>query len=417
MTDPPSQKPSGLSGAALAGLAVLTFINLFNYVDRYVAPAVFESLKSSELHLTDTQLGWLMSGFLLVYTLTAPVFGVLGDLRKRPRVLAAGVALWSVATTLAGFARTYLALFLARATVGVGEAAYGTIAPSLIADYYPTARRGRAFAVFFAAIPIGSALGYVIGGFVDHHFGWRRAFFVAGVPGLLLAAATLFLADPERGAQDQTAPHAPERPNRAALRGLLRNRPYLFTVAGYAAYTFALGGMASWMPSFFTRVRGLPGAQGTVDFGALVVVTGFVGTFLGGWAGDALLARTRQAYLWLSGIAALVAAPLTVLALASPAPRVYWTSMAVAQVLLFASTGPINSTIVNVVSPGIRASAVALSIFAIHFLGDVWSPAIVGRISDASSLGTAVLVLPAAVFVAAGFWCYEAWRGEREGFA
>src|SRR5256712_11318870 len=154
-----------------------------------------------------------MTGFIIVYTLTAPVFGRRGDARSRGTLVALGVGVWRVATALAGFARGFPSLFLARATVGVGEAAYGTIAPSLLADYFPRERRGRAFAVFFAAIPIGSALGYVVGGLADHVVGWRGAFFVAGVPGLLLAALTLRLWEPPPGAPDEAgAPPSPGPP-------------------------------------------------------------------------------------------------------------------------------------------------------------------------------------------------------------
>src|SRR2546427_556082 len=177
------------AGRARQGLIVLTLINLFNYLDRFVVPSLLESIKKSELHPSDTKLFSLVPAFTVVYMLAAPVFGPLGDRRARPPLIALGVLIWSVATALGGFARSYATLFLARATVGVGEAAYGTIAPSLLADYYPRRYRGRVFSIFFAAIPVGSALGIQLGGLVDAHFGWRRAFFIAGVPGLLLAAS------------------------------------------------------------------------------------------------------------------------------------------------------------------------------------------------------------------------------------
>jgi MFS transporter, Spinster family, sphingosine-1-phosphate transporter len=397
--------------AARWGLAVLTLINLLNYIDRYIVPAVFESLRGSELHLSDTQLGLLMSGFLVVYTLTAPIFGRLGDTGRRPRVLAIGVALWSAATALAGAAWSYTSLLVARATVGVGEAAYGTVGPSLLADYFPERSRGRAFAIFFTAIPVGAALGYIIGGLVDQHWGWRQAFFVAGLPGLVLALLVARLPEPPRGASD-----APGRPSAApagaaaAYRSLAANRTYRLTILGYAAYTFALGGIATWMTPFLQRVRGLPGDAATVRFGGIVVLTGLVGTYAGGWLGDALQKRSQQGYLWLSGVATLFAAPLFYLALASPAPPVYWGAMIGAELLMFASTGPINSVIVNVVDPGIRATAVAVSIFVIHVLGDVPSPFLVGAISDRRSLDLAVLILPAAALVGGLVWSYAAWR-------
>ena len=414
MLDAPMTAPGStpLARSARVGLAVLTLINLFNYLDRWIVAALAESMKHSELHLSDTQLGLLMTGFLVVYMLAAPVFGWLGDRRSRTRLLGLGVGIWSVATALGGLARNYAGLFAARAAVGIGEAAYGTISPALLADYFPRHKRGRVFAIFFAAIPIGSALGYIVGGLVDHYYGWRQAFFVAGIPGLVLALLALRLYDPPRGGQDAGAPHAAGS-TRDAYRTLLRNRPYLLTVLGYAAYTFAIGALAFWTPSFLERARGIPKAHATVQFGAVVVVTGFIGTYGGGWLGDRLLRVSQQAYLWFSGIITLVAAPLTLVALAVARPSVYWPAIVAAELCLFASTGPINSAIVNVVSPHIRATAVALSIFAIHLLGDVPSPPIVGAISDALSLTRAVLIIPVAVLLGGLIWTYAAWVESR----
>ncbi len=390
---------------------VARVINLFNYLDRWIVAALAESMKLSELRLSDGQLGSLMTGFLIVYMLAAPLFGSLGDRRSRPRLLGLGVGIWSIATALAGLARNYVGLFAARAMVGIGEAAYGTISPALLADYFPRGKRGRVFAIFFAAIPVGSALGYIVGGLVDRYFGWRQAFFVAGIPGLILAALALRLHDPPRGSHDALETHAPA--GRNVYRTLLRNRPYILTVLGYAAYTFAIGALAFWTPSFLERARGIPKAQATVQFGAVVVVTGFLGTYGGGWLGDRLLRVSHQAYLWVSGVVTLLAAPLTLVALAAPQPSIYWPAIVAAELCLFASTGPINSAIVNVVSPHIRATAVALSILAIHVLGDVPSPSLVGVISDARSLAQAVLIIPVAVLIGGLIWTYAAWLESR----
>jgi MFS family permease len=397
------------------GLAILTLINLFNYLDRFIVASLFESLKHSVLALSDAELGSLMSAFLIVYMLAAPVFGALGDRRARPRLIAFGVAIWSVATALSGFVGSYLALIVARASVGIGEAAYGTIAPSLLADYFPANRRGRIMAIFFCAIPVGAALGYVVGGLVDAHYGWRAAFFVAGTPGLLLAALCLLLPDPPRGQQDgppRDAAAVPASSTYATYRHLLSNRCYALTVLGYAAYTFAVGGLGAWMPAFLERVRGMPKAQATVTFGSIVIVTGFIGTFAGGWLGDYCLKRSRQAYLWLCGISMLLAAPFVWAALTTAAPTGYAVYMVVAQFLIFLSTGPINAALVNMVSPLERASAIALSVFAIHLLGDVISPPIIGAISDVSSLAEAVKIVPAVVLVSGVVWCLAA-RAQR----
>jgi MFS family permease len=401
------------SRAAVRALIVLTAINLLNYLDRYVVAPIVPDLKGA-MSLTDAQLGLLVPAFMLVYMIAAPVFGAWGDRGSRTRPIAIGVFIWSLATMASGLARNYPQLLAGRALVGIGEAAYVAIAPALLADCFRAESRGRVYSVLNMAIPVGSALGYILGGLVSHHFGWRAAFFVAGTPGLLLAAAVLWLPDPPRGAQDAPAREAqrglgaprpkPARGPLAVYLNLLSRMPFMLLVLGYAAYTFALGGLAFWMPTFLERVHGIPKVQATTGFGAIVVVTGFVGTFAGGWLGDYCLKYSRQAYLWFSGATTLLAVPFVVVALTAGAPSAYYPGIVCAQLLLFMSTGPINAAIVNMVSPFERASAVALSMFAIHLLGDVPSPVLIGRISDASSLGHAVLVVPVAVAIGGLVW-------------
>lgn len=397
------------SRAAAYALAILTFINLFNYLDRWILPAVLESIRK-DLHFSDTELGALATGFIIVYMLTSPFFGTLGDRKKRPPLIALGVAIWSVATSLAGFARGFATLFVARSTVGVGEAAYGTIAPALLADHFPLEKRARVFSIFFAAIPIGSAAGYVVGGLLDQHFGWRAAFWFAGVPGLLLALLVLAVREVPRGQHDEAPATRDERSPKVVYRDLLRNRPYLFACLGYAGWTFAIGGLGVWTPAFLERVRGLPHAETTVTFGAIVLVTGTVGTFGGGWIADALLKKTKQAYLWVCGVAMLVAAPVALIAFTSASKPVYLTAIIISEILVFATNGPVNSAIVNAVAPSERASAVALSIFIIHLLGDVPSPPLIGAVSDMTSLATAFLIVPVAILISGAIWTYAALR-------
>ncbi|HJT15801.1 MAG TPA: MFS transporter [Thermoanaerobaculia bacterium] len=388
-------------------LAVLTFINLFNYLDRWVVAAVVESIKRSELHLTDTELGLVGTGFIFVYTLTSPIFGSLGDRKSRPPLIAIGVALWSIATALAGFARGFASLFAARSAVGIGEAAYGTIAPALLADSFPLEKRGRVFSTFFAAIPIGSAAGYVLGGLVDKHFGWRAAFWIAGAPGVILAVLVLFVFDPPRGSQDHEIVAA-----RGGYLHLLKNTHYMLTVVGYGAYTFALGGLAFWMPAFLERSRGMTRSEATVTFGAIALGTGFVGTFGGGWLGDFFLRWTKQSYLWVSGIVTLIAAPATYVALTDHRRAVFLTAIVIAELMIFASTGPVNSAIVNAVAPAERATAVGLSVFVMHLIGDIPSPPLIGKISDATSLEQAFLIVPVAVLIGGAIWTFAAWRAK-----
>ena len=408
---------------AQRGLIVLTLINLLNYLDRYIVTALFEDLKRARMVESDLGLGALVTGFLIVYMLAAPAFGAIGDRRSRTRLIAAGVFAWSLATFLSGLARNYLQLLAARALVGIGEAAYGTIAPALLADYFPVRTRGRAFAIFGMAIPVGAALGYIVGGLIAPRLGWRYAFYVGGVPGLLLAAWVLRLPDPPRGSQE-AAPSAPAptavswRATLATYGHLLGQRPYRLSVLGYAAYTFAVGGLAAWMPAFRERVRAVPAGEARIGFGEIVVVTGFVGTLVGGWLGDYWLRHSRQAYLWMSGLVTLCAVPFAAVALSAHSPAVYYGATVVAELLLFMSTGPINAAIVNLVSAGERAAAVALSILTIHLLGDVISPSLIGAISDAvrhftpvsdaESLGQAVLIVPVAMAVCGLVWLLAA---------
>ena len=409
--------PSDARRAARYALIVLTFINLFNYLDRWVVAAVLESIKKSGLGLSDAQLGFIGSGFIVVYMVTSPVFGSLGDRKRRPPLIALGVAVWSIATALGGFARGFISLFTARSCVGIGEAAYGTIAPALLSDHFKLEQRGRVFAIFFAAIPVGSAAGYILGGLVDKAYGWRAAFWIAGFPGLLLSLLILAVKEVPRGAQDATpATHDP-RPATAkwyeAYIDLLRNTPFLLTVLGYAAYTFALGGLAYWFPAFLERIRGMSRQEATVTFGAIALVSGFTGTFAGGWLGDFFLKKSKQSYLWVSGIATLLAAPATFVAVSSANRTTYLVAIVIAEVLIFMSTGPVNSAIVNVVSPTERATAVGLSIFVMHLLGDVPSPPLIGIVSDHSSLERAFVLVPIAIVVAGAIWTWAAWRGER----
>jgi MFS family permease len=417
MTEQASPSVTGKSGltrqAAAYGLGVMTLLNFVNYIDRYVLPAVGPRVKES-LQLTDTQFGFLGSAFLIAYMLIAPLFGRLGDRGSRTRLMALGVAIWSLATAAGGLTRNFFQMLVARSAVGVGEASYAAISPALISDYYPPERRGRVFAIFYLAIPVGSAVGYLLGGVLEHLFGWRAAFFAVGLPGLLLALLALSAPDPPRGIND--APEARVEPVGTYWETLLvlaRNRSYVIAVAGYALYTFAVGGMSFWMPSYLNRERGLALARADILIGVVTVLAGIGGTFLGGYLADKLAPRVRQAYLYVSGFSMLAAIPAAWLAFTAVSPAGYISALFAAEFLVFFSTGPINVVLVSVVSVGIRATAMAVSIFAIHLLGDAAAPWLLGALSDRVGLATAVLVVPLAVALSGIVWTYGAWRAGR----
>jgi MFS transporter, Spinster family, sphingosine-1-phosphate transporter len=403
-------RASGLSPRFAAyGLTLMTLLNFVNYIDRTILAAVLPRI-GIDLKLTDDKLGLLGGAFLFSYLLTSPVFGQLGDRLSRTRLMASGVALWSLATSGAGWARNFHQLFAARALVGIGEASYATISPVLLSDYYPKSRRGRIFAIFYLATPVGTAAGYLLGGFLEAHFGWRAAFFAVGLPGLLLAVLTLGAPDPPRGIHDDTNEEEPcVKPFGETLRVLACNRTYVLTVLGCTAYTFALGGMIMWAPTYFYRERNLSLASANALIGGISVVAGIAGTFVGGYLSDLLRSRIRQPYLWVSGWSVIIAVPLAWLGLTAQEPRVYVAALLVAEFLIFLSTGPINVVLVNVVPVSMRAMAMAVSIFVIHLLGDAFSPFILGKISVNAGLSTAVLIMPVAIALSGVIWTLTAW--------
>lgn len=372
-------------------LGILTGLNLLNYVDRYVPFAVLPAIIAA-LHLTDAQAGSLQTLFILSYAIVSPAAGWLGDRRPRFRLAAVGVLVWSVATFASGLAPTFAALIVARAITGVGEASYTVVTPSLLSDFYPPERRGRALAIFYAAMPIGVALGYVLGGEIGHRFGWRWAFFVAGVPGAVLALALFLLRDPPRGIHDRVTVGLTPGSLRQSLAGVMARRSYVFNTTAQVLYTFGMGGLGAWMPTYFVRVRGLPLASADRSFGMVLLAAGFVGTLIGGRFGDRLARRRSDGHFLLSGWALVASLPFTLLAILAPAPAIFWPAMAVTLGLLFINTGPLNAAMANVLPPHLRAWGFALNTTAIHLLGDALSPLLIGFGSDRIGLRLPVLL-------------------------
>ena len=370
-------------------LAVLTGVNAFNYLDRFITAPVLPLIITS-LHLSDAQAGSLQTMFILVYALACPASGWLGDRAKRLHIAAAGVAVWSLATFASGLAASFAWLALARAVVGIGEASYTVVTPSLLSDHYPPARRGRALAIFYAAMPVGIALGYVLGSQIGARFGWRPAFFVAGGPGLALAFALLLLREPPRGRFD--AKSKPATSLRETFEALRARPSFFFNMAGQTIFTFAMGGLGTWMPTYFVRERGLGvGAAGTV-FGALLLVAGFLGTITGGQLGDRLARRLPGAHFSFSGWALIASLPFTLTAVLSPTPALFWPAMFVTLLLSFVNMGPLNAALVNVLPPDLRARGFGLHTTTIHLLGDALSPFLIGVVSDSIGLRIPVLL-------------------------
>jgi len=396
-------------GRATRTLAVLFAINLLNYIDRYLLAGLLPLIGAEWPSLSKEQLGTLAPAFMIVYMLTSPVAGFLADRLPRRLILGAGAQLWSLATAAAALSRSFGALFATRALVGVGEASYGTTAPTLISDLYPREKRGRALSFFYIALPAGSALGYVLGGALGPPLGWRNAFLLVGLPGLAIGLAAYFLKEPQRGASEGVAEAALTRhlSGRARLKDygrILASPAYVLCTLGMAAYTFVIGGISFWLPTFLSAERGMDLAAANAGLGLVTVVAGLSGTLAGGFLADRLHRRWRSAYLLVPAAGMVLAAPCFTLALLHPSPSVFWPALFATELLFFLNIGPTNTVLVNVTDPKVRASAFALNLFLIHALGDVISPPIMGRIADASSLGTAFLATGALVVVAAVLW-------------
>ena len=374
-----------------AALGILTGLNALNYADRYVGAAVLP-LILADLALSDAQGGLAQSVFIVTYALLSPVAGWLGDRGARLVTVTIGVLVWSAATVASGLAPTFVLLLLARSVIGVGEATYAVVTPSLISDFYPPDRRARALGVFYAAIPVGTALGYVLGGAVGQTYGWRAAFFLAGAPGALLGLSLLLLREPPRGRFDPVQARPTPLTLAASMRALLVRKSYVFNTVAQILYTFAMGGLATWMPTYFVRERGLPLGTAATTFGVLLLVAGFLGTLAGGQLADRLAHRVRGAAFWISGWALVASLPFTALAVLAPDPIVFWPSMFVTLVLLFLNIGPLNAAMANVLPADLRARGFAINTMAIHLLGDAISPALIGVASDRVGLTVPVLV-------------------------
>lgn len=391
-----------------AGWAVfiLTMMNLLNYIDRYV-PSAVKDLFKVDLGLTDAETSLPLSAFVIVYMLASPVFGALADRLPRTKLIAAGVALWSLATAAAAFAVDFWSFLFARALVGVGEAAYATLAPPLLSDFYSAEKRNRVLTLFYVAIPVGAAIGFTLGGFLGAKWGWRAAFLLCGLPGVLVAGAALFIKDPGRGPHEP----APVQITWPQAIGKLRRIPtFVYAVAGYTAVTFAAGGMADWFPVYLTRVRGMDTAAAGSTVGMVTVVGGLFGTALGGLAAERLKGRTRQPLLAVSGVSMVLAAGFASVALLVPDVSMSVVCIGIAQFFLWFYNGPVNTLIANSVGADMRARAFSLSILSIHLFGDAISPPIIGLVSDmAGSLVPGVLLVPVFMAIGAAIWL-RGWR-------
>jgi len=411
----PRRIPS-VAGAATA-LVLLTALNFVNYIDRYILPGVQEQVKG-EFHVSDAQIGSITFWFFLTYMCAAPLTGWLGDRFPRKPLIIGCALLISAVNILTGAVHAFDSLLLRHAVLGIGEASLGIYAPALLADFYPEDDRNRVLTIFYTAIPVGAALGYLIGEIVGARFGWRMPFYVSAVPGFLIAALIFFLMrEPSRGASDLPGTRVAHRSQshregwiheaanrsraRSSIRGkiarfldpilevarsLATNAPYLYATLGMAMITFSLGGISAWMPSFLQRSGFSPNTVG-LTLGGITAGAGLGGTAIGGWIAQLWLRTNHRALYLISAWSALLTVPFGVLCFFGPRATML-PALGIAMFLIFLGTGPLNAAIVNAVPAVVRATAIAMELFLIHALGDTPSPRLIGMVSDHSTLAT-----------------------------
>lgn len=375
------------SSGALFGLGLLGVINFVNYLDRYVVAGVLAKVEAA-FSLTHEQAGLLGGIFMAVYMLASPLAGYLGDRVQRRLLVAASVFLWSLATVASGLAGGFATLMLARAVTGIGEAGYGSVAPAIISDLFPVQKRTRMLAFFYTAMPLGAAAGFLIGGYFGEHHSWSAAFYVSGLPGLVLAALALKMPEPERGAMD--AGPVTKVKFKDGLRSLSGNGLFWLTTASLTMMTFSIGGLAFWMPAYLEKERGMAGTTAGLVLGGITVVAGMLGTLAGGILGDRLDRRFRNGGAYLAGAGLMLAAPFMLLVAHLESRTLMLAALFATQFLVFLNSGPLNATIVNAVSPAMRSFAMGLNTLIIHLLGDTLSPPLIGSVAQRTSLGTAI---------------------------
>jgi MFS family permease len=398
------QSESQARTGARPALALLLGINLFCYLDRYILASIIPAIKTQFLQGdpdANGKAGLLTTAFMVSYMLTAPIFGWLADRYSRWVIIGASVALWSLASGATGLAATFGALLATRVFLGIGEAGYGPAAPTIISDFYPVERRGTVLSWFFMAIPVGSALGYAFGGWINKALGWRWAFYLVTPPGLLLAVLCFMMAEPRRlpGYTRANRPKATWQD----YKGLIRIPSLVTNILAQTALTFAIGGLSVWAPTYIHEGRGQPLEQTDLIFGGILVVAGFVSTLFGGWLGDALRKRFPGSYFIVSGMGMLLGFPATIAMLYTPFPYA-WGLVFLAIFFLFMNTGPSNTALANVTPPSMRATAFAMNILVIHLFGDALSPWLIGWIKDHGSWNAGFFTVSTVMLVAGIVW-------------
>jgi MFS transporter, Spinster family, sphingosine-1-phosphate transporter len=413
------RKPRPRINPALGTVLLLIGLNLLNYLDRYILNGA-QPLIQNEFHATDQQMGALTTAFFLTYMIFAPLSGWLGDWYRRKPLIITGAIVWSLATLGTAFVHTYWSFYASRALVGIGEATFGIYAPAVLADFYPEQDRNRILSIFYLAIPVGAALGYLAGGELGSLWSWRVPYLICAAPGLLIAALYgVWGREPERGAKDSDQKgQARARARIDSPVGLLdflwerlkifKNPAFLSATFGLATITFALGGISAWVPTYLHRANGLSVANASLIVGAITIIDGIGGTIVGGWIAHRWQRTDHRALYLVSFWSVVLTIPFGFLVFFGPHSTTI-PALVLAEFFIFLNNGPINAAIVNSVQGAVRATAISINLFCIHFFGDTFSPQIIGAISDRSNLSIGLGATLVSLFIS----CLILWYGAR----
>jgi MFS family permease len=376
--------------------AILFALMVVDYVDRQVVVSMFSHLKA-EWSLSDGQLGGLVSVVSVTVALGALPLSLLADRWSRVKSIFLMALIWSLSTIACAFATSYAQLIGARSLVGVGEAAYGTVGAALLASLFPPRMRSTVLGAFLAAGMLGSVFGVVVGGFIAEHWGWQAGFGAVGVPGLILAFVFLLIVRDYKTVALPVDPRAGNKPNvaaRAIISELLRPRTALVTCVGAGLSLLVVSTAYAWLPSYFNRAYGLAPDQAGLKAGA-VVLAGGVGTVIFSMLADRLTSRLPRARLYVPAAASVLTTIFMCSAFAFFEPGPAQFALIIAGGLTMAgSVGSTDAVVVDVIHPGLRATAVSILALTRNLFGLAGGPLITGALSDAYGLQFALSVVP-----------------------
>jgi MFS transporter, Spinster family, sphingosine-1-phosphate transporter len=394
---------------------------VLNYADRYVLPAILPKVQQ-DLGLTTIEEGLLGSSFLLVYGLTTLPLGAWADRGVRKNIISLWVAVWSVATTLGGLSRNFWQLISVRTVLGVGEAGYGPASLSLLGDFFTRAQRGRVLSYWSVGNLVGAAIGFTLGGLVADAFGWRWAFYIVGIPGLIAAYLAWRISEPERGVFDREVDavtltkgsglNEVEAIHSGIGKGfwtrtkkILQVPTYLAVIGGLVFSFFTIGGTSFWLPTYLVNTFSLSVGKAGIITGAVLVGSGLVGTLVGGWLADYVQLRRPDGRLLVSALGFLIGAPLVLITLLIHNLPLFIALFAIGGISLSFCTGPIFAVVQDVITPGARATALGLTGLFAHLLGDAAAPSVIGLIADRYTLGFALIITTPTFLFLAGLAC------------